>query len=184
VRALIEGMTWLNEPKWGWEADHLWVETRGDTDCWQRTHYGFSHDNAHALVCPVPGAFRMRARFRFAPNSQYDQCGLIVRADAHCWFKCSVEFEPDGESRLGSVVTNAGYSDWATQDIASGTREMSYEVLVKDRDIIVRHSLDGVDYRQMRIAHLAAAGPLMAGVYGCSPAGRGFRFEVSDFRIE
>jgi hypothetical protein len=184
MATVFDRMRWLNEPRWGWEGDHLWVETQPGTDCWQRTHYGFSHDNAHALVCPVPATFRMCGRFRFEPNAQYDQCGLIVRADADCWFKCSVEFEAGSQSRLGSVVTNGGYSDWATQDISSETKEMSYEVLVKDRDIMASYSLDGADYRQMRIARLASEGPFVAGIYGCSPVGKGFRFEVSEFKIE
>src|SRR5574338_827020 len=91
--SFVERMTWLNEPEWGYETGALWVRTAVNTDYWQRTHYGFRHDNGHALVRPVPREFRMRARFRFDPNSQYDQCGLLVRADADCWFKSSVDFE-------------------------------------------------------------------------------------------
>lgn len=179
-----ESMRWMNEPNWIWADDALRVETKPATDLWQRTYYGFRHDNAHALLCPVPDTFRIAARFRFFPNAQYDQCGLLIRAGEECWFKCSVEFEPEADSRLGSVVTNHGYSDWATQDIPSSVVEMSYEVRVKDLDLIAAHSLDGVTWRQMRIAHLAAHEPLTAGIYGCSPLGQGFGFEVLQFTLE
>ena len=178
-------MHWLNEPEWGMEGEVLWVKTRKDTDYWQRTHYGFRRDNAHAFVQEVPGNFRLRARLRFYPTAQYDQCGLLLRADENCWFKCSVEYETPHESRLGSVLTNHGYSDWATQDIASEVNEMSYDIQVKDSDIIVQYSYDGAAYHQMRIAHLEHhQKPLLAGIYGCSPVGDGFRFEVQEFSIE
>ncbi len=184
MKNLVARMKWLRETRWGWNAEALWVQTEADTDYWQRTHYGFRRDNAHALVGPVTGDFRLRARFAFAPNAQYDQCGLLVRADAECWFKCSVEYETETLSRLGSVVTNAGYSDWATQDVSSATRTIWYEALVQGLDLTARYSLDGEVYRQMRVAHLAAAGPLVAGIYGCSPTGGGFRFEVAELSIE
>lgn len=185
MRTMLAGMTWLHEPTWGYDGERLWVQTQHDTDLWQRTHYGFRRDNAHALVQEVTGNFRLQAGFRFAPNAQYDQCGLCLRAHEDCWFKCSVEFENAQESRLGSVVTNHGYSDWATQDIASSIRAMFYEVLVKDADLVVQYSYDGHVYRQMRIAHLAHQSPtLLAGIYGCSPVGQGFRFEVLHFHLE
>lgn len=177
-------MHWLNEPRWGREPGGLWIQTAGGTDLWQRTHYGFRRDNAHALVGPVAGEFRLRACFRFAPTAQYDQCGLVVRVDADCWFKCSVEFENPEFSRLGSVVTNAGWSDWATQDVASDLRTMRYEVHAKDGDLVARWSADGREYRQLRVAHLMAPGPWVAGFYGCSPTGPGFRFEVSELALD
>lgn len=184
MKTLVERMTWLHEPQWGWHGNALRVHTQGNTDCWQRTHYGFRRDNAHALLLPVDGEFRVRARFRFTPNSQYDQCGLVVRRDPDCWFKCSVEFENPTSSRLGSVVTNAGYSDWATSDVPSSIRAMSYELAFEHGDLVASWSTDGEAYSQMRVAHLGATGPLLAGIYGCSPTGQGFEFEVTDLIIE
>lgn len=37
-------------------------------------------------------------------------------------------------------------------------------------------------HQQMRIAHLTTS-PLLAGIYGCSPTGNGFRFGVSELNI-
>lgn len=184
MKRLVERMRWLNAPDWGWAGDVLQVTTSPETDCWQRTHYGFRRDNMHALLLPVTARFRLRGSFRFEPNAQYDQCGLYVRAGAECWFKCSVEYEPEGASHLGSVVTNGGYSDWATQEIASSTREMSYEVEVDHFDLVARFSTNGQRWHQMRVAHLDVAGQLSAGIYGCSPVGQGFHFEVRALEIE
>lgn len=185
MRTLAERMTWLNPPpEWGWSGDTLWVRTAGETDLWQRTHYGFRRDNAHALAAQVDADFRLAARFHFEPTAQYDQCGLVVRADADCWFKCSVEFENERSSRLGSVVTNHGWSDWATQDIPASVNRMSFEVVARDGDLLVRASPDGRAFEQMRIAHLVAGKPWFAGIYGCSPTGTGFRFEVTEWVLE
>jgi hypothetical protein len=65
MRSAIALMKWLNEPEWGWVGDALWVRTKPGTDYWQKTHYGFRRDNAHALVRRAEGGFRMRARFRY-----------------------------------------------------------------------------------------------------------------------
>lgn len=45
--------------------------------------------------------------------------------DSNNWFKASIEFEDKNLSRLGSVVTNNGYSDWATTDISTKTEVWS-----------------------------------------------------------
>lgn len=180
-----EQMVWLNEPAWGMEAGAVWVKTEPDTDFWQRTHYGFQRDTAHALVEEVNGEFTVYGTFRFFPNAQYDQCGLYVRIDKSNWFKCSVEYEDDEHSRLGSVVTRGGYSDWASQVIASDVQAMSYRITFTRGDLIAAWSREGACYEEMRVAHLDTAGQsVWAGFYGCSPTGPGFRFEVRDFRIE
>lgn len=178
-------MKWINEPaSWGQEKEYLWVRTMEDTDFWQRTHYGFRRDSAHAYVRPVKGDFALSARLRFYPGSQYDQCGLYLRSDDQNWFKCSIEYENSSLSRLGSVLTSYGYSDWATQDIDSEIHEIFYRIEFVDSDITAQYSLNGTEYFQMRICHFHGTKlPVLAGIYGCSPVGKGFRFEVSELSI-
>jgi uncharacterized protein len=177
----LSNMIWLNEPQWEYDGRVLTIHTAKETDFWQRTHYGFQRDNGHALLKEVTGPFHLRARFRFSPNAQYDQCGLLLREDENCWFKCSVEYEDERLSRLGSVLTNGGYSDWATQDISSAIREITYDVEFTHSDIVAQYSFDGVAFTQMRVGHLAArTNRLWVGLYGCSPVGDGFQFEVLD----
>ncbi|NTU81344.1 MAG: DUF1349 domain-containing protein, partial [Chloroflexales bacterium] len=107
---------WAHEPP-AWQlTDVLELTTAPDTDYWQRTHYGFQRDNGHFFFTPLRGDFTLRAELHSAPNAQYDQCGLLARASAATWVKCSAEYETATQSRLGSVVTNHGYSDWSTQD--------------------------------------------------------------------
>ena len=42
------------------------------------------------------------------------------------WLKASVEYENEKFQHLGSVVTNHGYSDWATTAIPSDVKQMWY----------------------------------------------------------
>ena len=44
-------------------------------------------------------------------GEQFDQAGLLVRADAHSWIKAGVEVS-DGELQVGAVVTREA-SDWS-----------------------------------------------------------------------
>jgi regulation of enolase protein 1 (concanavalin A-like superfamily) len=113
-----ERFQWAHAPaRWSLD-DGLELKTQPDTDYWQRTHYGFQRDNGHFYFTAVRGDFTASTQLVWSPVAQYDQCGLLVRADSQTWAKCSVEYETAEHSRLGSVVTNLGYSDWATQDLS------------------------------------------------------------------
>jgi hypothetical protein len=177
-------MAWLHEPTWRIDSGSLIVRTQRDSDFWQRTHYGFRRDNGHALLEEISGNVAIRARFKFNPTAQYDQCGILIRVDEDNWFKCSIEYENKNDSRLGSVLTRDGYSDWATQDISSKVKDIWYEVEIKNSDITAKFSHDGAIFQQMRICRLNIGDhKLFAGIYGCSPIGNGFDFTVSNLTI-
>jgi len=173
--ALPPDFHWLNPPLRHRLGHGLELFTDQATDFWQRTHYGFRRDNGHALLNAIAGDFALTTRVEFQPLSQYDQCGLMVRVDPENWIKFSTEFEDAQHSRLGSVVTNLGYSDWATQDVSSGQRERWYRIRRDGDDFLLEHSDDGRGWHQQRIAHLhRATNSLEAGVYACSPIGEAF----------
>jgi regulation of enolase protein 1 (concanavalin A-like superfamily) len=177
---------WLNEPARYSLGAGLEIYTDEQTDFWQNTHYGFQKDNGHCLLTRRRGDFSLATQVAFQPREMYDQCGLMVRIDALNWIKVSTEYEDEQTSRLGSVVTNLGYSDWATQDIASIYGEMWYRIHKRGDDFLLEHSYDGLIWHQLRITHLhKQAEVCQIGVYACSPIGRDFwcRFkslEISD----
>lgn len=151
------------------------IITDRETDFWQRTHYGFCRDSGHGLFTALAGNFVLAVHVRFQPSSQYDQCGIMVRIDAENWIKLSTELENDRVSRLGSVVTNMGYSDWATQDVASSVTERYYRITRRKNDFILESSENGEAWQQLRVAHLhKAAAKIEAGLYACSPVGGTF----------
>jgi len=166
---------WFNQPTKFKIGDGLEIFTDEKTDFWQRTHYGFQRDDGHCLFTRRSGDFSLSTQVEFHPQTQYDQCGLMVRIDSENWIKVSTEFEDETHSRLGSVVTNLGYSDWATQDISSEHREMWYRISKIGSDFLLENSYDGQNWLQLRVAHLhKAAEMLEIGVYACSPIGKDF----------
>jgi uncharacterized protein len=174
--SLPEGFYWFNAPSHYRLGDGLEIFTDEKNDFWQRTHYGFQRDDGHCLLTRRSGDFSLATRVEFNPRQKYDQCGLIVRLDSQNWIKVSTEYEDEHVSRLGSVVTNLGYSDWATQDFPSDRRAMWYRISRRGSDFLLENSPDGITWLQMRITHLHyPAGEYEIGVYACSPIGRDFR---------
>jgi regulation of enolase protein 1 (concanavalin A-like superfamily) len=175
---------------------YLLVEPGAKTDYWQRTHYGFSADNGPFLSMPVAGDVVISTYVRFHPRHQYDQAGLMVRVDSQHWIKTSVEYEPDEPDRLGAVVTNRGYSDWSTQAFPEGVRAVALRIRRTGDDYIVDCVLsddehppaptDDLHWTQIRMAHLLnpTSGPILCGLYACSPTGGGYRAEFAYLRIE
>jgi uncharacterized protein len=100
----------------------------------------------------------------------------MVRMDSQNWIKVSTEYENEKISRLGSVVTNLGYSDWATQDVPSNHHSVWYRISKRGNDFLLENSYDGQAWIQMRITHLhQEAEHYEIGVYACSPIGKDFR---------
>jgi regulation of enolase protein 1 (concanavalin A-like superfamily) len=174
--SLSQDFYWFNEPVRYRVGDGLEIFTDQKTDFWQRTHYGFQRDDGHCLLTRHTGDFSLTTRVEFQPREKYDQCGLIVRIDSQNWIKVSTEYESEQVSRLGSVVTNLGYSDWATQDVTSNYRAMWYRISKRGRDFLLENSYDGGVWLQMRVTHLhQEAAYYEIGVYACSPVGKDFR---------
>ena len=178
--------TWLNPPKtWETKQNTLTLLTDPQTDFWQRTYYGFRNDNAHAFIITVEEpsfSFSVQAAWRY--QTLFDQCGILLYQDSDNWCKASVEYENASISKLGSVVTNLGYSDWATTDIDSGLTQMTYRFSRRGQDFLIENAQDGQTFQQMRIFHLHA--PLESvriGVYACSPLQSSFDAAFSDFQL-
>lgn len=179
------GFYWFHEPQCHRFEHGLEIISDPKTDFWQRTHYGFCRDDGHCLLTRLEGNFSVTAQVRFAPTSRFDQCGLMVRVDEENWIKFSTELESHSISRLGSVVTNLGYSDWATQDVPSSLTERWYRIQRMENDFLLESSEAGADWKQVRIAHLhRALTVLEAGVYACSPIGDGFGCSFPFFSVE
>ena len=175
---------WFNEPANYRIGEGLEIYTDKETDFWQKTHYGFRRDDGHCLLTRCSGDFSIMAHVEFRPQAQYDQCGLIVRVDTENWIKMSTEYENEKCSRLGSVVTNLGYSDWATQDIPSHHKDMWYRISKNGDDFLLENSYDGQNWLQLRITHLHKITEyLEVGVYACSPIGKDFWCRFTEFAI-
>lgn len=74
---------------------------------------------------------------------RFDQCGVVMYLDSENWMKCSVEYENERFQHLGSVVTNHGYSDWATTAISADIKTMWYRFSRREHDYCIECSADG-----------------------------------------
>ena len=179
-----ETFYWFNEPARYTFGRGLEMFTDERTDFWQNTHYGFQRDDGHCLLRSQGGDFTLATRVECRPQAKYDQCGLMVRIDRENWIKVSTEYESQEGSRLGSVVTNLGYSDWATQDIPSKLREMWYRISRNGSDFLLENSYDGETWLQLRITHLHKVSEYCeVGVYACSPTGKDFWCRFTSLEI-
>ena len=176
---------WTREPKeYEITEDMIRIVTEPRTDLWQRTYYLFQNDNAPVLQMDTEETFfSFTVKTEFDSKHRFDQCGVVMYLNSDNWFKSSIEYENDEIQRLGSVVTNLGYSDWATQDISAKIKTMWYRFSRRNDDFCIENSLDGVHFNQMRIFHMwEGKGKISFGVYACSPEGSSFeaRFKEMD----
>lgn len=165
-------LQWTREPeKYLIEEDKISITTEPGTDLWQRTYYGFQNDNAPVLqMKSCEKYFSFVVKTEFASKHRFDQCGIVMYLDSDNWLKASIEYENDEYQRLGSVVTNHGYSDWATTDIPASVKSMWYRFSRRESDYCIECSEDGENFKQMRICHMwEGAGEIKFGIYACSP---------------
>jgi len=192
---------WIHKPNtYEVTSDLISITTEPATDLWQRSYYGFRNDNAPALQIESDQNFTFKAKASFNYANRFDQCGLLIYLDHDNWFKASIEYENKTISRLGSVVTNLGYSDWATSDI-SLPNHIWYRLSRRGPDFLIESSLNGETFEQMRIFHLHILGDttedmgkstfpqsaqkvISFGVYACSPSTSSFTATFSEMSLE
>ncbi|MCA9926333.1 MAG: DUF1349 domain-containing protein [Anaerolineales bacterium] len=192
---------WINKPgRFDITDQVVKITTDPNTDFWQRSYYGFRNDNAPALLLESSDNFTFTARATFNYQAFFDQCGLIIYLDSENWFKASVEYESEQMSRLGSVVTNHGHSDWATTDVATPAT-MWYRLSRRGPDFRIESSTAGNTFKQMRIFHLHSLGPttpemgkanppmppthpIQFGLYACSPLDSSFTATFDNISLE
>lgn len=183
---LSQELLWTRKPKnVTISQDAVEIITEPHTDLWQRTYYGFQNDNAPVLqIRTKERYFSFTVKTQFDSKRRFDQCGVAVYLNSENWLKASIEYENESFQRLGSVVTNHGYSDWATTDIPAGVKEMWYRLSRRESDYCVECSEDGVHFRQMRICHLWDGNDeITFGIYACSPEDSSFSAVFSDMQI-
>ena len=179
-------LQWTRPPRsFTISPEEIRITTEPGTDLWQRTYYGFQNDNAPVLQMETDETrFSFTVRTDFDSRHRFDQCGVAVYLDSENWLKASIEYENAEYQRLGSVVTNRGYSDWATSDIPASVRSMWYRLSRREADYCIECSTDGVHFQQMRICHLhAGAGTIRFGVYACSPENSSFEAVFSHMEL-
>ena len=174
----MQNFVWTREPAaYSITADKIEIVTKPHTDLWQRTYYHFRNDNAPVLQMETEEKFfSFLVKTEFESHHRFDQCGIVMYLDSDNWLKGSIEYENEEFQHLGSVVTNNGYSDWATTRIGAEIKSMWNRLSRWGDDYCIECSRDGVQFRQMRVCNLwQGGGTVRFGVYACSPEDSSFR---------
>ena len=128
--------------------------------------------------------FSFTVKTEFESHHRFDQCGVVMYLDSENWLKASVEYENEEFQHLGSVVTNHGYSDWATTEIDAGIKSMSYRFSRREDDYCLECSEDGIKFKQMRICHMYQVDEVIQfGIYACSPEDSSFKAVFTNIEL-
>ena len=182
----ISKLEWIRKPKdFDIKEDKIEIITEPHTDLWQRTYYHFKNDNAPVLQIETDEKyFSFIVKTTFESKHRFDQCGIVMYLDSDNWLKASIEYENDKFQHLGSVVTNNGYSDWATTEIDASIKSMWYRLSRREDDYCIECSEDGIHFKQMRVCHMVKGdGVISFGIYACSPEDSSFKATFTNFEI-
>ena len=182
----INAFEWTRAPReLSISEDKIEITTEPHTDLWQRTYYHFRNDNAPALqISTEEKYFSFTVKTEFDSRHRFDQCGVIMYLDSENWLKASIEYENKSFAHLGSVVTNNGYSDWATTEIDASIKSMWYRLSRRENDFCIECSDDGITFKQMRVCHMFKGGEAVRfGIYACSPEESSFTATFTNLEL-
>ncbi len=186
MKVNAKSMEWTRAPKqYTVTEDRVEITTEPFTDLWQRTYYHFRNDNAPVLQMTTDERyFSFIVRTEFDTKVRYDQSGIVMYLDSDNWLKASVEYENDCIQRLGAVVTNNGYSDWSSVDVDASIKSMWFRFSRRDNDFCIENSVDGKNFKQMRICHMFnVKDNIKFGIYACSSEDSSFNASFTDMEV-
>ena len=175
-------MEWLNEPaSWQRTGDVLTVSVDPSTDFWRETGYGYIRDSGHVYGEVLAGDLDVSVRMRCTLGTQYDQAGVMLRADERTWLKTGVEFF-EGRARLSTVLT-LGRSSWMVTDLPEGTDDIVLRVSRRGDAVEVRYVIEDGPAELAALVFMPPGREVLAGVMAAAPEGPGFRVTFHDLRI-
>ena len=118
------------------------------------------------MPCCAPSSTGPPSRSTFALDfdAQFDQAGVLVRADEEHWVKAGVEVS-DGVQQLGAVATH-GRSDWSVAPVPAWSgRDVTVRASRTGDALTVRARSDAGSWQLVRVAPLPPGdlldGPLL-----------------------
>lgn len=151
----------------------LAVVAEEGSDYWEKTLYGFQHDNGHALLAPWEDTEAVEVTFRADCLTElYDQAGLMLWHSPTQWIKTGIEIN-DGIPHLGAVVTD-GFSDWSLSPVPEwGSSVITLRASRNADAVIIRARADDQPWRTIRVARFAHESDKQAGPFVCAPTRAG-----------
>ena len=183
MRISWNAATWLNPPLAAdTSSDALIVTTADQSDFWNRTGYGFTHNTGHALLREFPADSAMEVEFSANWTHEFDQAGLFLHADSEHWVKAGVEFA-DGVLGLGAVVTD-GMSDWSVGHVPEWMDKAIHLRVSRSTDAItIRARTSTEPWRLVRLAPIDPTLTWRAGPLAASPTREGLEVTFRNWQI-
>ena len=177
-------MRWINKPlTYLVHRDYVIINSVSHTDMWQKTYYNVEKCNAPALLLYTKQNFTFRVKVEANYQNKYDQVGILIYVDDQNWIKVGIEYHNDSYSFLSTVVTIDGRSDWSTSKMSSDIHFMYYRLSHRNGEFKIENSLDGENYRQMRIFNFYSEDKFGVGIYVSSPLDSNFDATFSNMYI-
>jgi regulation of enolase protein 1 (concanavalin A-like superfamily) len=175
-------MEWLNEPaSWQRTGDVLTVSVDPGTDFWRETGYGYIRDSGHVYGEVLAGDLDVSVRIRGVLAAQYDQAGVMLRADEQTWLKTGIEFF-EGRPRLSTVLT-LGRSSWMVTDLPAGLDDILLRVSRRGDAVEVRYLIGEGQAELAALVYMPPDAQVLAGVMAAAPEGPGFRISFHDLHV-
>ncbi|MCA0297029.1 MAG: DUF1349 domain-containing protein [Actinobacteria bacterium] len=173
--------TWTHDPAaQRVDAGALEATAVEGSDAWRHTAYGFVHDTEHGLLAPLEVGEAVEVTVETTFTGQFDQAGVLVRADDEHWVKAGLEFA-DGVLNLGAVVT-LERSDWSVAPVEWNGRAVTVRVSRAADALTVRARVDDEPFRLVRVAPFVD-GEVAAGPFLCAPTRAGFTARFLSWRL-
>lgn len=178
----LEKMQWFNEPEqWEIKDNTLSMFVTPQSDYWRISHYGFTVDDAPFYYSTYGGEFEVKVKITGDYQARFDQAGLMLRIDHENYIKTGIEFV-DGKFNLSTVVTHKT-SDWSVIALDKPVPYIWIKVVRRLDAVEIFYSFDDKNYTMMRNAWLQDNTPVMVGVMGASPDGKGFNAKFEHFKV-
>lgn len=179
----LDKMQWFNEPEqWEIKDGTLSMFVTPQTDYWRISHYGFTVDDAPFYYATYGGEFEVKVKITGDYKVRFDQAGLMLRIDHENYIKTGIEFV-DGKYNISAVVTH-GKSDWSVIALDKIPDCIWIKAVRRLDAVELFYSYDDKTYTMMRNAPLADNTPVMVGLMGACPDGKGFNVKFENFKVK
>jgi hypothetical protein len=184
IPALPMPLRWLRAPRdWRTSGSGLTIEAGGATDWFaDPADPSESLTSAPALLARVGGDFLLSARVSVAFAAVFDAGALMLHGADRRWAKLCLEYSPQEEPTIVSVVTS-GSSDDANAFVVAGNE--AWLRVARIGDAFAFHaSRDGARWHLVRYFRLGRGDEPQVGFEAQSPLGDGCVVTFDEIRFE
>lgn len=133
------------------------------------------------LYATYGGEFEVKVKITGNYVTTFDQMGLMLRIDHENWIKAGVEYV-DGKQNVSAVVTHRT-SDWSVVQLPDAPRSLWIKAVRRLDAVEIFFSRDDKEYTMMRTCWLQDNCPVMVGLMGACPDGKGFTATFEEFKV-